>query len=275
MRKHLDSYIAEISKIKNLTSQEEIYYSKRALNGDEDARETLIISNIRLVVSIAKNYLNSENELLDLIQEGIIGLSRAVELFDPDRGFRFSTYATYWIKQYISKACFNGFKNIKLPVYILELLYNYKKLQDKSFIENKELTDDDAAKILNISKKTLNLLKNINRNTISLYKEIKNSSEDIILLDTVEDSNFGNLSKKVEYLALQNQIEEALSILNQKEKTIIYNRYGFLSDQPKTLTEIGYELGVTRERIRQLEAKALNKLKVKLKKDSMYSLQRI
>ncbi|MGL6113912.1 sigma-70 family RNA polymerase sigma factor [Cetobacterium sp. SF1] len=270
MRKHLDSYISEISKIQNLTAEEEVFYSRRALNGDDEAREKLIVSNIRLVVSIAKNYINNDNEFLDLIQEGIIGLTRAVELFDPEKGFRFSTYATYWIKQYISKAAFNNFKNIKVPLYFLELLYTYKKIKDEFFTKDIIPTPEELALKLNVNKKTLEILETLNQNTISLYKEVNGTSEEISLIDTIEDKEFGNLSKYIDTFNLKLELKEALEILNIKEKIIIYNRYGLIENDPKTLTEIGLQLGVTRERVRQLEAKALNKLKSKLKNNNIY-----
>lgn len=257
------SYLHEIGKIPLLTGEEEVILAKRILDGDEEARQLLITANLRLVVSIAKRYSKRGLELLDLIQEGNIGLMRAVEKFDYTKGFKFSTYATWWIRQAITRAIADQARTIRIPVHMIETINKYNKVQTvlTSKLGRKPTHEEIALEMeMDISK--VADIEKINQNPASLAAPI-GEDRDNLLQDILTDewSRSPEQEATVEYL--RNQMREILDTLQDREQRVLSLRFGLEDGVTRTLEEVGREFGVTRERIRQIEAKALKKLKEK------------
>jgi len=257
------SYLQEIGRIPLLTGPEEIYLAKKIIEGDKKSSEYLTTANLRLVVSIAKKYAHRGLDLLDLIQEGNMGLMRAVEKFDHTKGFKFSTYATWWIRQAITRAIADQARTVRVPVHMIETINQYNKavneLQQK---HQRTPSDKEVAKHMKLPEEKILEIKNISQLPISLQLQIgddKSSS----LADITEDKQAVNPEEYAEYANLKQQIEKALNSLNDRERRVLILRFGLEDGVARTLEEVGQEFNVTRERIRQIEAKALKKLRDK------------
>lgn len=254
-------YLKEIGSYNLLTKEEEVELAKRVERGDEDAKVKLARANLRLVVSIAKKYMGRGLAFLDLIQEGNIGLMRAVDKFDWKRGFKFSTYATWWIRQAITRAIADQAKVIRIPVHMVETINKYKKIERQ--LEQKlerAPTPEEIAKIMEIEPEKAHEIVKISQNTTSLETPV-GKEEDTRLKEFIEDeatlSPFESASREL----LKDHIGDVLHTLNAREKRVLELRFGLKDGRTRTLEEVGKEFGVTRERIRQIEAKALRKLR--------------
>ena len=259
-RDFIKIYFSDVARVPLLTPDEEKEIARRVKKGDEEAKKKLIESNLRLVISIAKRFFWARLTFSDLINEGNIGLEKAIEKFDPEREFKFSTYATRWIKQSITKAIADMAKNVKIPTYILEdnKIYN-KTYQDLFEKLNREPTDQEIANELTRSIEKIKKLKEVIFGNISLDNAVGEEGKET-LGDIIEDENTSRPDQIAERSALSENLEKILGMLDDRESKIIKMRYGI--DGPKfTLEQVGEEFWVTRERIRQVEQKVLQKLK--------------
>lgn len=257
------SYLYEIGRIPLLTGEEEVILAKRIEAGDEEATQLLITANLRLVVSIAKKYGKSNLELLDLIQEGNIGLMRAVEKFDYKKGFKFSTYATWWIRQAITRAIADQARTIRVPVHMIETINKYNKVNNMLATKlGRAATDEEIAKEMEIEITKVAEIKKINQNPTSLSTPI-GEEKDSKLQDIIPDDRSQSPEDYATGEYLKNQLHEILDSLQDRERRVLALRFGLEDGVSRTLEEVGKEFGVTRERIRQIEAKALKKLKEK------------
>jgi RNA polymerase primary sigma factor len=254
-------YLREIGKVDLLTAEEEVMLAKRVEAGDQWAADYLAQANLRLVVSIAKKYMGRGLHFLDLIQEGNIGLMRAVEKFDWRRGFKFSTYATWWIRQAITRAIADQAKTIRIPVHMVETINKYKKIERE--LEQKlqrPPTPEEVAKVMGIDEEKAHEIERISQDTTSLETPV-GKEEDTRLKEFIKDeitvSPFESASQEL----LKGHIDEVLESLNPRERRVLSLRFGLKDGRTRTLEEVGREFGVTRERIRQIEAKALRKLR--------------
>jgi len=254
-------YLREIGKHDLLTAAQEIDLAKRAEKGEKLAAEMLARANLRLVVSIAKRYMGRNLQFLDLIQEGNIGLMRAVEKFDWKRGFKFSTYATWWIRQAITRAIADQAKTIRIPVHMVETINKYKKVERQ--LEQKlgrTPTPEEVARVMGIDLEKAREIVKISQDTTSLETPV-GKEEDTRLKEFIEDeitlSPFESASREL----LKDHIEDVLDTLSPRERKVLELRFGLRDGRTRTLEEVGKEFGVTRERIRQIEAKALRKLR--------------
>jgi len=254
-------YLREIGKHPLLTAEQEVDLAQRAEKADKKAAEKLAKANLRLVVSIAKKYMGRGLMFLDLIQEGNIGLMRAVEKFDWRRGFKFSTYATWWIRQAITRAIADQAKTIRIPVHMVETINKYKKTERQ--LEQKlerTPTPEEVAKVMEIDVEKARGIVKISQKTTSLETPV-GKEEDTRLKEFIEDettlSPFETASREL----LKGHIDEVLGSLNPRERKVLELRFGLIDGRNRTLEEVGREFGVTRERIRQIEAKALRKLR--------------
>ncbi len=254
-------YLKEIGRIPLLTFEEEIDLAKRVEKGDHEAKKKLINSNLRLVVSIAKKYIGRGLSLLDLIQEGNQGLIRAVEKYDWRRGYKFSTYATWWIRQSVTRAIADQARTIRIPVHMVENINRFLRSQRKLMQElGREPTPEEVAKVLGIEPdKALEIIK-ISQNPASLEAPI-GDEEDSRLGDFIHDSSAPTLFDSASRELLKEQVNQVLSTLTEREKKVLELRFGLDDGRSRTLEEVGKEFKVTRERIRQIEAKALRKLR--------------
>lgn len=254
-------YLKEIGRIPLLNFDEEIDLAKRVEKGDHDAKKKLINSNLRLVVSIAKKYIGRGLSLLDLIQEGNQGLIRAVEKYDWRRGFKFSTYATWWIRQSVTRAIADQARTIRIPVHMVENINRFLRSQRKLMQElGREPTPEEVAKALGIDpEKALEIIK-ISQNPASLEAPV-GDEEDSRLGDFIHDSSAPTLFDSASRELLKEQVNQVLSTLTEREKKVLELRFGLDDGRSRTLEEVGKEFKVTRERIRQIEAKALRKLR--------------
>jgi RNA polymerase primary sigma factor len=254
-------YLKEIGKISLLSLDEELELSKKIEDGDEEAKKRLAESNLRLVVSIAKRYVGRNLSFLDLIQEGNIGLMKAVDKFDSSKGYKFSTYATWWIRQAITRAIADQAKTIRVPVHMVETINKLKKVQRQLTLElNREPTEKELAQKLHITEDKVREIIQISLDPLSLETPI-GEEEDSHLGDFVSDKN--NLTPE-EYAineVLKDEIQEVLLTLTEREEQVLKLRFGLIDGTCRTLEEVGTIFGVTRERIRQIEAKALRKLR--------------
>lgn len=257
------SYLHEIGKIPLLTADEEIILAKRMEKGDEEAAQLLITANLRLVVSVAKKYAKHGLELLDLIQEGNIGLMKAVEKFDYKRGFKFSTYATWWIRQAITRAIADQARTIRIPVHMIETINKYNKVNAILTAKlGKKPTDEEIAAEMGIEPNKIAEIVKINQNPSSLSTPI-GEEKDNQLQDMIPDTASLSPEEVATSEYLREQITDVLDELQDREKRVLALRFGLEDGINRTLEEVGKEFGVTRERIRQIEAKALRKLKEK------------
>jgi len=254
-------YLKEIGKVPLLAREEEVSLAKRIEKGDEEAREKMTTANLRLVVSIAKKYLHRGLSFLDLIQEGNTGLMRAVEKFDWRRGFKFSTYATWWIRQAVTRAIADQARTIRIPVHMIETINKFRKTQRELSQElNREPTSEEVAEKMEISKEKAEQIVKISRKTTSLEKPV-GKEEDTRLKEFIPDEDTKTPMETASHALLRDQLGEVLKSLTPREQRILELRFGLINHHPRTLEEVGKEFGITRERIRQIEAKALRKLR--------------
>lgn len=254
-------YLKEIGRIPLLTFDEEIELAKQVENGSDRAKKKLINSNLRLVVSIAKKYIGRGLSLLDLIQEGNQGLIRAVEKYDWRRGYKFSTYATWWIRQSVTRAIADQARTIRIPVHMVENINRFLRSQRKLMQElGREPTPEEVAKVLGIEPdKALEIIK-ISQNPASLEAPV-GDEEDSRLGDFIHDTSAPTLFDSASRELLKEQVDQVLATLSDRERRVLEERFGLKDGRPKTLEEVGKMFQVTRERIRQIEAKALRKLR--------------
>ena len=254
-------YLKEIGRIKLLTPEEEQEIAKKMAEGDEDARKRMSEANLRLVVSIAKRYVGRGMQLLDLIQEGNLGLMKAVEKFDYTKGYKFSTYATWWIRQSITRAIADQARTIRIPVLMVESI-NRVLRTSHSMVQKlgREPTTKEIADELHIEESKVEEVLKIAQEPVSLETPI-GEEEDSHLGDFIQDDEASQPSEEASYTLLREQLEEVLSTLPPREEQVLRMRFGLTDGKPHTLEEVGKEFDVTRERIRQIEAKALRKLR--------------
>ena len=257
-------YLREIGKIPLLTPEEEADLAQRIVKGDKKAKDKMVEANMRLVVSIAKRYGGRGLDFLDLIQEGNTGLLRAVEKFDPDKGFKFSTYATWWVRQAITRAIADQARTIRIPVHMVETINKVLRTTRKLTVElNREPTNEEIAKALDMEPDKIDYVMRIKQDIASLDASIgrEGDEEDSVLGDFVEDEERDRPEDSAANQILKEQLSEIIATLTDREQKIIRLRFGIGGGRPHTLEEVGAEFDVTRERIRQIEAKALSKLR--------------
>jgi len=254
-------YLCEIGKVQLLNAKEEIDLARRIKKGDQSAKSKLAESNLRLVVSIAKKYIGRGLSFLDLIQEGNIGLFRAVEKFDPDRGFKFSTYATWWIRQAITRAIADQARTIRIPVHMVETINKLTHAQRRLVQElGREPHVEELAAEMDMDIKKVKHILKISQDIVSLEAPV-GTEEDSKLGDFVEDEDAPSPSEATNRQLIKENIHKILQYLSPRERKIIEMRFGLIDGVSHTLEEVGQEFGVTRERIRQIEAKVLQKMK--------------
>ncbi len=254
-------YLKEIGKVRLLMAFEEVTLAKRIENGDAKAKGALVEANLRLVVSIAKKYVGRGMLFLDLIQEGNLGLIRAVEKFDYKKGYKFSTYATWWIRQAITRAIADQARTIRIPVHMVETINKLIRTQRQLLQKfGREPTPNEIAKNMKFSPEKVREIMKISQEPVSLETPI-GEEEDSHLGDFIEDSEVEAPSDAASFTMLQEQLQEVLNTLNDRERKVIQLRFGLQDGHPRTLEEVGREFGVTRERIRQIESKTLGKLR--------------
>lgn len=255
-------HLREIGKIPLLNAEEELELAHRVKSGDKDAKDKMAEANLRLVVSIAKRYVGRGLDLLDLIQEGNTGLLRAVEKFDPDKGFKFSTYATWWIRQAITRAIADQARTIRIPVHMVETINKLLRTQRRLTQElNREPTNEEIAKEMEIDIDKVEHIMKIKQDISSLDASIRDDEEESVLADFIEDEETASPEESATGQLLKEQVKEMLGGLTEREQKIIKLRFGLEDGKSHTLEEVGQEFSVTRERIRQIEAKALAKLR--------------
>lgn len=260
-------YLNEIGFSPLLTAEEEVKYSRLALRGDEQARKRMIESNLRLVVKIARRYMNRGLALLDLIEEGNLGLIRAVEKFDPERGFRFSTYATWWIRQTIERALMNQTRTIRLPIHVIKEINIYlraaRQLAQKL---DREPSPEDVANMLDKPIDDVKRMLGLNERTASVDVPAERDS-DRSLLDTIPDEYNPDPADLLQDSDVQRHIDQWLAQLNDKQRQVVVRRFGLHGREIATLEEVGNEIGVTRERVRQIQIEALKRLRQILERE--------
>jgi len=262
-------YLGEIGFSPLLTAQEEVFYSRRALKGDKAARRRMIESNLRLVVKIARRYSNRGLALLDLVEEGNLGLIRAVEKFDPERGFRFSTYATWWIRQTIERAIMNQTRTIRLPTHVVKELNIYlRAARELAHKLDHEPTAEDIAKSLNKPVGDITKMLRLNERIASVDTPV-GGENDKALLDILADEDDHGPEGVLQDENLKANITDWLDSLNSKQKEVLARRFGLLGYEASTLEDVGREIGLTRERVRQIQVEALRKLRDSLKQQGL------
>ncbi|UTX51324.1 RNA polymerase sigma factor RpoD [Candidatus Saccharibacteria bacterium TM7i] len=257
-------YLREIGKIPLLNAEEELALAQRVIAGEKKAKDKMAEANMRLVVSIAKRYSGRGLDFLDLIQEGNTGLLRAVEKFDPDKGFKFSTYATWWIRQAITRAIADQARTIRIPVHMVETINKLLRTQRRMTQElNREPTIEELAKELEMEPEKVEYVMKIKQDITSLDAGVgrDGDDEDSVLRDFIEDEESATPEESAASQLLKEQVQGILSTLSDREQKIIKMRFGLENGKSHTLEEVGQEFAVTRERIRQIEAKALAKLR--------------
>lgn len=254
-------YLKEIGKVPLLTAEQEINLAKKLENGDEDAKAQLAEANLRLVVSIAKRYVGRGMQFLDLIQEGNLGLIKAVEKFDYTKGFKFSTYATWWIRQAITRAIADQARTIRIPVHMVETINKLIRVSRQLLQElGREPTPEEIAEKMNLPVDKVREILKISQEPVSLETPI-GEEEDSHLGDFIQDEKVPVPAEAATYSLLKEQLNEVLNTLTERERKVLRLRFGLDDGRARTLEEVGKEFAVTRERIRQIEAKALRKLK--------------
>ncbi|TSC51884.1 MAG: RNA polymerase primary sigma factor [Parcubacteria group bacterium LiPW_72] len=255
-------YLREIGKVPLLTSQEEVDLSKRKEKEDQEAKNKLIEANLRLVVSIAKKYTGRSLSLLDLIQEGNIGLFRAVEKFDYRRGYKFSTYATWWVRQAITRALADQSRTIRIPVHMVETINKFTQTERRLVQDlGREPMPEEIAAEMGIPLEKVRQILKVSQETVSLETTVGEDDEDSTLGDFIEDEKTPTPDRLAGQELLRNHIKDVIRDLNPREQRILNMRFGLSDGISHTLEEVGQEFGVTRERIRQIEAKALEKIR--------------
>lgn len=254
-------YLAEIGFSPLLTAEEEVYFSRRALRGDEAARKRMIESNLRLVVKIARRYMNRGLPLLDLIEEGNLGLIHAVKKFDPEKGFRFSTYATWWIRQTIERAIMNQTRTIRLPIHVVKEINVFLRASRRLTQElNREPTADEIARLLDREPDEVDRMLGLNERKITSGSFLAPDGERN-LLDIIADSDEADPSNRVQADDIHAVLEHWLDRLTDKQRAVVERRFGLHGFEHATLEEVGEQIGVTRERVRQIQMDALTRLR--------------
>ncbi|MFT6926490.1 MAG: RNA polymerase nonessential primary-like sigma factor [Psychromonas sp.] len=254
-------YLGEIGFSPLLTAEEEVYYARRSLRGDEVSRKRMIESNLRLVVKISRRYNNRGLSLLDLVEEGNLGLIRAVEKFDPEKGFRFSTYATWWIRQTIERAIMNQTRTIRLPIHIVKKLNVYlRTARELAHTLTHEPTAEEIAEVLGVPAKEVSKILKLNERISSVDIPIGNNS-DKELLDIIPDRKEASPENELQDQDIKLRIVKWLEDLNPKQREVLARRFGLLGYEAATLENVGKEIGLTRERVRQIQVEALKSLR--------------
>ncbi|NIY81770.1 RNA polymerase sigma factor RpoS [Vibrio hepatarius] len=262
-------YLGEIGFSPLLTAEEEVLYARRALRGDEAARKRMIESNLRLVVKISRRYSNRGLALLDLIEEGNLGLIRAVEKFDPERGFRFSTYATWWIRQTIERALMNQTRTIRLPIHVVKELNIYlRTARELSQKLDHEPTAEEIATQLDKPVDDVSKMLRLNERISSVDTPIGGDGEKA-LLDIIPDQNNSDPEVSTQDDDIKSSLIHWLDELNPKQKEVLARRFGLLGYEPSTLEEVGHEINLTRERVRQIQVEGLRRLREILVKQGL------
>jgi len=257
-------YLGEIGKSPLLSAEEEIYYARLSRDGDLAARNHMIRCNLRLVVKISRRYLNRGLSLLDLVEEGNLGLIRAVEKFDPERGFRFSTYATWWIRQNIERALMNQTRTIRLPIHVIKELNTYlRKARELANELDHEPSHEEIAIAMNTTVAEVNRMMRLNDKTVSVDSPMGDDG-DKPLLEVLADRPEADPETALSNSDLDECLSMCLDTLNEKQKAIIAHRYGLLGHDESTLEVVGKEVGLTRERVRQIQVEALTSLRTVL-----------
>lgn len=254
-------YLNEIGYSPLLSPEEEVYFARQALRGVAAGRKRMIESNLRLVVKISRRYLNRGLSLLDLIEEGNLGLIRAVEKFDPERGFRFSTYATWWIRQTIERAIMNQTRTIRLPIHVVKELNVYLRAsRELSQKLDHEPTYEEIAELLDKPIEDVKRMMGLNERITSVDTPLGPDS-DRTILDTVADTKQADPAEQLQDSDLRSNIDHWLSELSEKQREVISRRFGLRGYEMSTLEEVGQEIGLTRERVRQIQVEALRRLR--------------
>ncbi|MCR5587764.1 MAG: RNA polymerase sigma factor RpoD [Lachnospiraceae bacterium] len=254
-------YLKEIGRVPLLSAEEEVELAKRMENGDQTAKKQLAEANLRLVVSIAKRYVGRGMLFLDLIQEGNLGLIKAVEKFDYKKGYKFSTYATWWIRQAITRAIADQARTIRIPVHMVETINKFVRIQRQLLQElGREPYPEEIAEQMNLPVERVREIQKISLEPVSLETPI-GEEEDSHLGDFIQDDNVPVPAESAAYTLLKEQLSEVLGTLTERERKVLTLRFGLDDGRARTLEEVGKEFKVTRERIRQIEAKALRKLR--------------
>lgn len=258
---HVRMYLKEIGKVPLLSSEEEVELAKRMEQGDKEAKSKLAEANLRLVVSIAKRYVGRGMQLLDLIQEGNLGLMKAVEKFDYKKGYKFSTYATWWIRQAITRAIADQARTIRIPVHMVETINKLLRVSRQLLQElGREPTNEEIAEKMDIPVARVREILKISQDPVSLETPI-GEEEDSHLGDFIKDENITSPADAAAFVLLKEQLNQVLDSLTEREQEVLRLRFGLEDGRARTLEEVGREFNVTRERIRQIEAKALRKLR--------------
>lgn len=260
-------YLSEIGFSPLLTAKEEVFYARKSIKGDESSRKRMIESNLRLVVKIARRYMNRGLALLDLIEEGNLGLIRAVEKFDPERGFRFSTYATWWIRQTIERALMNQTRTVRLPIHVVKEINIYLRAARKlAQTLDREPSPEDVAEMLDRPIDEVKRMLGLNERVASVDMPTSRDS-DKSLLDTIPDEQNTDPSLLLQNSDVQKHIDIWLNQLTEKQCAVVERRFGLHGREVATLEEIGNELGVTRERVRQIQIEAIKRLRQILERE--------
>jgi RNA polymerase primary sigma factor len=258
----LRTYLKDIRNIPLLTAKEEVSLSKKIRSGDEQARKTMIRSNLRLVINIAKRYMYLGIPLLDLIEEGNLGLMKAVDRFNPHKGYRFSTYAAWWIKQSITRSIVEQGKIIRIPVYMNELISKWKKTKERLSHKLKRVpSDEEIAQRMKISRDKMSQINFWLSTTTSSLEAPVGEDEESQVQDLIENQNAQQPSAEIEHLLDKERVDNLLEIMMPREKNVLDMRFGLASGKPHTLAEVAKDLGISRERVRQIEEEALKKLR--------------
>ena len=262
-------YLSEIGFSPLLTPEEEVYYARKALAGDEAARKRMIESNLRLVVKIARRYINRGLPLLDLIEEGNLGLIHAVEKFDPERGFRFSTYATWWIRQTVERAIMNQTRTIRLPIHVIKEINLYMRAARKLSQElDREPTAEEIAQVLDRPLSDVERMLGLNERIASVDTPIGRDG-DRLLLDAIPDEGDSDPSQLLQSEDLHTVVADWLARLSDKQREVVQRRFGLNGYEKATLEQVGESIGVTRERVRQIQMDALKRLRRILEKEGL------